>query len=542
MVLAQPAYADEVINQDLTVSVKSKQPDPAGVEENVTVIFDLTPFKPEPPRGESVDSKWKHQRFYLTTKAAGEGDGDDGVISSVTVGAVAVTRGAPKVVGIYTVSWWPDVDNVVEIKQTGHTGPGCGVCTPEDMVRQLGLVAAFAEPGKKLVECRGGIDHDKWVPPQPEDPIVRVDKYTDTKTGKLLKTEETPVWGACRTELFVLEMESTEWLVTHDPVFESDFVCHGWGKCNQASLMGNKALIQVKCLQADAGKWTVQLFDKDKKQKICDAHRTGYSDGCANFELRTTIDIYQTDLGYAYSDGNGAIYIEGYILSKGPGAYWVRASKEGGKVLWKNMMIAPLMTGLEFDPKIVKRGTEPFPNDTLDPYTNAFDLQLPENAEKGKGYGLLIQYQLSKTAEGGYQNRANEKTMFAFESDPEAEQADRGDINNTHYLRLTAAEMEAAAHRIKWEGFTDDFDSRENNGEQGREVYKAGDPATIQEAWGPNVTPTQNTRQTARSISSWSTAAEGKYVLRAKCILQSDPTQVQCYSVQFDVKYATQQN
>jgi len=206
MVLAQPAYADEAIVHDLTVSLKTKDPDPAGVDEDVTVIFDLNPHKPVPPQGESVDSKWKHQRFYLTTKAAGAGEGDDGVISSVTVGVATVTREqAPKVVGIYTVSW--PAANVVQIMQTGHSAPGCGVCTPQDMVRQMGLVAAFAEAGKKLVACRGGIDHDKWVPPQPDDPIVRVDKYTDTKTGEVLKTEEKPVWGACRTELCVLEVE-----------------------------------------------------------------------------------------------------------------------------------------------------------------------------------------------------------------------------------------------------------------------------------------------------------------------------------------------
>jgi len=83
-----------------------------------------------------------------------------------------------------------------------------------------------SEPGKKLVACRGGIDHDKWVPPQPGDPIVRVDTYTDEKTGEVLKTEENPVWGACRTELFVLEIElfkdNTTWTeearLTSDPV------------------------------------------------------------------------------------------------------------------------------------------------------------------------------------------------------------------------------------------------------------------------------------------------------------------------------------
>jgi len=354
MVLAQPAYADEAIKHDLTVSVHSKQPDPAGVGENVTVVFDLSPDKPKPPSGESVDSKWKHQRFYLTTKAAGAGEGDDGVISSVTVGVATVTRGAPnKVVGIYTVSWL--AANVVQIMQTGHTGPVCGVCTPQEMVRQMGLVAAFAAPGEKLVECRGGIDHDKWVPPQPGDPIGRVDTYTDEKTGKVLKTEETPVWGACRTKLSVLEMESTEWLVTHDPEFEGRY-CRSpgdWGhpewagRFKQAELMANEAV--VKLTKIPTIQYEVKLLCNDEEVVTLDQYEE--RDGYAIFHFET--DENPRD-GSADTNASGGIYVEDTWLERGVTSASVKYTFEvwanGVKVFSdREITIGPLVDRLHLD-------------------------------------------------------------------------------------------------------------------------------------------------------------------------------------------------
>ena len=113
-------------------------------------------------------------------------------------------------------------------------------------------------------------------------------------------------------------------------------------------------------------------------------------------------------------------------------------------------------------------------------------------------------------------------------------------MEDFHYLQMTADYMNNSSsgslfganyslYVIKWEGFNDDFDKRELQGENAGEIYKDKMEAELSEDWGEN--------QKKKGISSWSTASEGRYNMNVRLKHKDDKKQIQRYGIKFEVKY-----
>ena len=178
--------------------------------------------------------------------------------------------------------------------------------------------------------------------------------------------------------------------------------------------------------------------------------------------------------------------------------------------------IAPLLTDLRFSPKIEK-------GKTFDPYFHYFSIS------QFQGYGMGIVYQLQDEIIGNFDINTEQTTIFSIVNDQDAPESERGDIETAHYLTMNDEllkpnrDLSIERHHVKWEGFNDSFKPRTKEYEKCYEIYKDGEEAVVDnEGIGP------------RSVCS-----EGKYEMRVGLKSKDDDTQIQKYSIKFEVKYET---
>jgi hypothetical protein len=346
-------------------------------------------------------------------------------------------------------------------------------------------------------------------------------------TLKVRPAHSTGAYTAYRdaVRMTVLGDEDTKWLVTHDPDFERRSALKHPERCSQTRLMGNLASFSVPA--GTAGR--VALFWRGRQ--ICEAFRAGSLNGSDVCLFRTSLQPDGTDLGHAFTDAEGGVYVEGVRLPAGPGTYQVRIfAPDMAKYEARELVVGPLLTGLKFSPNLLAEKPA-----TFDPYYNEYGVT--------GAFGMTARYVLAAGVDGGIPlpsgNGAG--TIFCLEKRTGAPDERPGDIATRHCLVLAPEHVAKSTHSVKWEGFTDFLDFRDPAGESGSikkaGVYMGPGAAFYDEVWGPPVLPGSSQRQTKRYLSSWGTAAEGAYAFRAKCRLQTDPSQVQQLLVGFAVRY-----
>jgi hypothetical protein len=212
------------------------------------------------------------------------------------------------------------------------------------------------------------------------------------------------------------------------------------------------------------------------------------------FVLRTDFDGDHS----ADTDSKGKIYLENKVLPDGPGDYKIVVEFNGERFLSPiPIKIGPLLTGLKFSPNILRKKT-------FDPYSDKFDVEwdIIWPTDSGQWYGMEIWYKLKNDVIGEFKPSAATTSFFGIENDRDIPKKGQGDIVGIHYLRMSNDKMRKGSYDVKWEGFNDDFDSREPAGEAIDEIYKDGAEAEIKEG------------ESFDGVGARSVCAEGKYNMR----------------------------
>ncbi len=347
---------------------------------------------------------------------------------------------------------------------------------------------------------------------------VNPGKVTVWVTVKKGDIEVEPEGQAADTAIVIPRVESTEWLVTHNPVFEKKYAQPKPELIKHAKVMDNKAKILITPMDDKA--ITVKLYQDSTF--IVDAHKMDQQeDGCDVYVLRTDFD----ENGEADTDTEGQIYVEGKLLADAPEKdYFIKIEIDGNEFVDPiPIKIGPLMTELEFAPKIEKQKK-------FDPYSDEFDIvmDLPWPNDSGQWYGMEIWYNLEDDILGGFEVGSEQTSAFGIENNKDAPEKEQGDIVDIHYLKMSDDNMKKDSYDVKWEGFNDDLDKRKEE-EKIDEIYKDGEEAELPESWAHN--------QTEKGIGAQSVCSEGKYNMKVELKRKEDEEQIQKYEIKFEVEY-----
>ena len=379
------------------------------------------------------------------------------------------------------------------------------------------------------------------------------DQFITAKVTAKLKTdagETEEIRQTDKVRIHPVRLKRTKWLVCHDPEFEKRYCLKKKGKkkvaVKQARLMNNKAKFAITPID---GKSFNVILSNESGKVICQAHES--SDSAAGdqlFEFRTDAD----GKNGADTDSKGRVYVEGKLLKKAPGKYFVSIQLDG-KDLFPPfpLRVAPLLSSLRFSPGIEK-------GESFDPYSDELmadsgntpppfpvpggppNILPPTPPSDSKWFGMEIWYKLSDHVEGAISGGNGLFSVFGIENDKDAAPKRQGDIETIHLLRMDDDKLLEGEYDVKWEGFNDDFDKREKEGEKIDEIYKEGEEAALKETWGPPSLPGDSGRQEEKGVGAQSVCAEGKYNMRVELKRKEDEEQVQRYSIKFEVEYETE--
>ncbi|MCX5647487.1 MAG: hypothetical protein NTX40_00070, partial [Planctomycetota bacterium] len=295
---------------------------------------------------------------------------------------------------------------------------------------------------------------------------------TGVEAGEVQLGLELTVKGATKTKvamdvvrITVLEMESTEWLVTHDPEFEhlycqtpGDQGHPEWaGRFKQAVLMANEALVKVTKLTGI--NYKVKLCCNDVAVFTLDKTSTRYQEqgGFCIFHFETDEDQNNG----ADTDAQGRIFVEATLLTQGITQTGVKYTFElwanESKVCTREVTIKPLIDRL---------ATPYSPWQPTNLFTDGFSPYTRPDYDDHRWEDTPVREMDAEDGDGGnhhwYFNRAYGMAIeceFTDELNNLTVKASGGDINGerTYAVADAAMYLQAATDRtIEWEGFDDD--------------------------------------------------------------------------------------
>lgn len=339
-------------------------------------------------------------------------------------------------------------------------------------------------------------------------------------------------------------IESTAWLVVHDPIFEQDH-CQSTSvpPCQQAELMTNVAEVWVSKGSCDGAvpeqDFAVSLWEDDFLSSD-DFIVNGFEEDSVDtirFRFDTTVG---STTGGAKTDANGAIYIEGAQLPEGPSSvpavsYLFKLFVDRSLAESTPVVIAPILTDLSYSPDILAN-----PPNTVDPYSDLFSEPSefgsdncsvsfpPLGYDCGEGFGLTSEYDLD-----------DDISNFSISLSNNPDNGTPGDIVNGVYGLLIddSALMTSGIinKKVKWEGFIDNSEVIDTAGhrERANEVFMDGMEAERSELWPMG----DQINQVFRGMSPGSLAKEGDYWMTFQLARSNDGTQVQELTIPLTVKY-----
>jgi len=264
----------------------------------------------------------------------------------------------------------------------------------------------------------------------------------------------------------VLGMESTEWLVTHDPEFEY-WYCGSpgaWGhpewagRFKQAEVMANEAI--VKLTKIATIQYEVKLLCNDEEVVTLDQTDPRYEerDGYAIFHFETD----ENQDGSADTNASGGIYVEDKWLERGVTSASVKYTFEvwanGVKVFSdREITIGPLVNRLEpnFDPwkpaSLFSDGFSPYtkPPYNDDRWRDQPDRKMKAEDPEGEDLGWYFNYAYGMAIE----------CEFTDDLESLGVKASGGDIAGERTYPVADAAMflaKGVPKIIEWEGFDDD--------------------------------------------------------------------------------------